>query len=182
MTQILALSGSPAPHSRTALLAEYTIDLLSGGGFDAGHLPLRQLPAEELLHGQAEAPELSRAVDAVALADGVIVATPVAQAAYSGLLKTFLDLLPHSALAGKTVLPLATGHSAAQAMTIDYALGPVLRHLGARHVVAGCFVLDRDISRQPDRHITLQSPSRHQLDQVVDDFTESLPSGTTTYP
>lgn len=37
----------------------------------------------------------------------VILATPVYKAAYSGLLKTFLDLLPQGGLRDKVVLPIA---------------------------------------------------------------------------
>jgi len=47
----------------------------------------------------------------VAAADVVVVAVPVYKAAYSGLRKVFLDLLPQTALKGKTVLPLGTGGS-----------------------------------------------------------------------
>ena len=56
----------------------------------------------------------------------VIVATPIYKAAYSGLLKVFLDLLPAEALRGKTVLPLASGGSVAHLLALDYALKPVL--------------------------------------------------------
>ncbi len=56
----------------------------------------------------------------------MVIGTPVYKAAYSGLLKSLLDLLPQYALAGKTVLPLATGGSTAHVLAIDYALRPVL--------------------------------------------------------
>src|SRR5918912_82296 len=47
------------------------------------------------------------------------------KAAYTGLLKAFLDLLPQYALGGKTVLPLVTGGTPAHVLTVDYALRPV---------------------------------------------------------
>ena len=62
----------------------------------------------------------------VANAQLIVVATPVYKAAYSGLLKVFLDLLPQTALAGKTVLPLATGGSPHHMLALDCALRPVL--------------------------------------------------------
>lgn len=178
MTHILAVSGSPSRGSHTALLVEHTIDRLSVTGFDASHLEVRRLPADELLRGQAEAPEISRAVDAVALADGIIVATPVVKASYTGLLKTFLDVLPRSALSGKTVLPLVTGGTVAHLLAIDYALRPVLTALGARHVVGGCFLLDRDIARRPDGGALVQPVSEARLFDVIDEFIESLPART----
>ncbi len=82
----------------------------------------------------------------VAAADGIVVATPVYKAAYSGLLKTFLDMLPQFALRGKVVLPLATGGSIAHVLAIDYALRPVLSSLDPLHVVNGLFVLDKQIT------------------------------------
>jgi FMN reductase len=63
----------------------------------------------------------------------VVVATPVYKAAYSGLLKVFLDVLPQTALKGKLVLPLATGGSPHHMLALDYALRPVLQSLGAPH-------------------------------------------------
>lgn len=77
--------------------------------------------------------------------DALVVATPIYQAAYSGLLKTFLDLLPQHAFAGKPVLPLATGGSPAHVLALDYALRPVLTALGAQ-VSQGRFILDRHIT------------------------------------
>ena len=39
----------------------------------------------------------------------VVIATPVYKAAYSGILKAFLDLLPQDGLDGKLVLPTPAG-------------------------------------------------------------------------
>ena len=61
----------------------------------------------------------------------MVVSTPVYKAAYSGVLKVFLDLLPQFGLAGKVVLPLVTGGTASHVLAIDYALRPVLLALGA---------------------------------------------------
>ena len=87
------------------------------------------------------------AVASVHAADVVVVATPIYKAAYSGLLKTFLDLLPQDALRGKTVLPLATGGSAAHLLALDYALKPVLAALGARDILDGVFATDAQLVR-----------------------------------
>ncbi len=66
----------------------------------------------------------------------VVVATPIYKAAYTGGLKALFDILPQSALRGKTVLPLATGGSPAHLLAIDYALKPVLSALGASDLAA----------------------------------------------
>ena len=87
------------------------------------------------------------AVRKVSRAHVVLVATPIYKAAYSGLLKAFLDLLPQDALRGKTVLPLATGGSIAHLLALDYALKPVLSALGARDILDPVFATDAQIGK-----------------------------------
>ncbi|WP_327279086.1 MULTISPECIES: NADPH-dependent FMN reductase [unclassified Streptomyces] len=173
MPTLLALSGSPSPHSRTAVVADHVLRRLAHAGFDTAHLAVRELPAADLLSARRGEPELRRALAAVAEADGIIVATPVYKASYTGLLKAFLDLLPQDGLAGKTVLPIATGGSLAHVLTLDYALRPVLAALGARHVTAGRFVLDSSVERGagPDR---LRPEAELDLFQAVDEFAAAL--------
>ena len=108
---------------------------------------VRDLPAEALLAADVQHPAIAAAVQAVEAAELVIVSTPIYKAAYSGLLKVFLDLLPPDALRGKLVLPLATGGSPAHFLALDYALKPVLSALGARHVLDGVFATDAQLRR-----------------------------------
>ncbi|MFF4320682.1 NADPH-dependent FMN reductase [Streptomyces sp. NPDC001568] len=173
MPRLLALTGSPSVHSRTAVVADHVLRRLSHAGFEASHLAVRDLPAADLLAARRDEPDIRRALEAVAAADGLVIATPVYKASYTGLLKAFLDLLPQDGLAGKTVLPLATGGSLAHVLTIDYALRPVLAALGARHVTAGRFVLDSSVERGngPDR---LLPEAELDLFQAVDEFADAL--------
>ena len=144
---ITSISGSPSERSRSAWLTQFALTRLEGVATRSDHIALRELPADALLGAQAQAPGIAQAVESVALADLVIVGTPIYKAAYSGLLKVFLDLLPPDALRGKTVLPLATGGSAAHFLALDYALKPVLSALGARHVLDGIFATDAQLQR-----------------------------------
>ncbi|MGW2272437.1 NADPH-dependent FMN reductase [Streptomyces yangpuensis] len=175
MPKLLALTGSPSAHSRTAVVADHALRHLSHAhaGYETATLAVRELPAADLLAARRGEPEIRRALEAVAEADGLIIATPVYKASYTGLLKAFLDLLPQDGLAGKTVLPLATGGSLAHVLTIDYALRPVLAALGARHVTAGRFVLDSTVERGsgPDR---LRPEAELDLLQAVDEFADAL--------
>lgn len=91
----------------------------------------------KLLHAQFEHPLIRQALAEVAQAHVVLIATPIYKAAYSGVLKAFLDLLPQDALRGKTVLPLATGGSIAHLLALDYALKPVLSALGRQEPTMG---------------------------------------------
>jgi len=139
---VVSVSGSPSPDSRSANLLRFIERRLAGQAARVRHIALRELPAADLLHAQADSPALRVAVAAVAEADLVLVATPIYKAAYSGLLKVFLDLLPPDALRGKIVLPLATGGSPGHLLALEYALKPVLAALGARHVLDAVYVVD----------------------------------------
>jgi FMN reductase len=175
MPTLLVISGSPSRGSRTARLGGHLARRLSLSGFDVEHLDLRGLPPDALLEADTDHPELRRALDQVAAANGVIVATPVYKAAYTGLLKAFLDLLPQDGLAGKTVLPLATGGTLAHVLSIDYALRPVLSALAARHVVGGVFLLDRSIEASGTDIVQLAPDAEQRLLEAVDSFIDSLP-------
>ncbi|MFE0862471.1 NADPH-dependent FMN reductase [Streptomyces rochei] len=177
MATVLALSGSPSRTSRTATLAEHTASDLRSRGHRSFVLALRDLPAAALLSADTHDTSLARAVDLVAESDALVVATPIYKAAYSGLLKTFLDLLPQHAFAGKPVLPLATGGSPAHVLALDYALRPVLTALGAQ-VTQGWFVLDRHITTAPDGAMTLDHNDELKLANVTDQFVLALPSRT----
>jgi FMN reductase len=142
MTPIVVISGSPSSSSKTARLASLVTDSLTADGLPATHLQVRDLPPEALMHADFNHPAIVAALAQVAAAEGVVFATPTYKAAYSGLLKTFIDLFPQFGLTGKAVLPLATGGSLAHVMTLDYALRPVLHSLGARHVVQSHFMIE----------------------------------------
>lgn len=138
---ILLLGGSPAAVSSTGRLLDHVADRLAekSPGHRYHKIQVRDLPAHALLHAETSDLAIKRALAAVAEADAVIIATPVYKASYTGLLKAFLDLLPQDGLAGKLVLPLATGGSQSHMLALDYALRPVLHALDARHVLTGIY-------------------------------------------
>jgi FMN reductase len=174
MANTLIITGSPSTSSRTSALSRTVGERLGKLGADSSLLELRTLPAEDLLNARVEAPTIAAALARVAAAQGVIVATPVYKAAYSGLLKTFLDLLPQFGLRSKVVLPLATGGTLAHVLSIDYALRPVLSSLDALHVVAGLFVLDKQLVIQPDGALELSAELSNQLDATLANYGASL--------
>ncbi|MBV8503508.1 MAG: NADPH-dependent FMN reductase [Paucibacter sp.] len=140
---IAAISGSPSLRSRSTALLQIALARLEDAQQQTVHV--RELPPAALLAADAQVPQIRAALAVVEAADLVIVATPIYKAAYSGLLKVFLDLLPQDALRGKTVLPLATGGSTAHLLALDYALKPVLTALGARHILDGVFATDAQL-------------------------------------
>lgn len=172
MSTILVLLASPSARSRTATLAGVVARDLAGDGHDVQVLDLKALPPDALLRGDTSAPAVTAAIQQVLVADALIVATPIYKASYSGLLKTFLDLLPQHALLGKVVLPLATGGTIAHVLAIDYSLRPVLAALGAAHVTAGRFVIDRHIDAQAGT--VTDEAARECLARTADGFRLAL--------
>ncbi|MBD3010200.1 NADPH-dependent FMN reductase [Streptomyces sp. 5-10] len=174
MAAVLSVSGSPSAVSRTAHLLRHVTSRLTRHGHEVATLNVRTLPADALLGADFHHPAIVEAAARFEHADGVVIGTPVYKAAYSGLLKALLDLLPQYALAGKTVLPLATGGSTAHVLAIDYALRPVLSSMGAAHIVQGRFTLDRDIA-VGDERADIDPAAADALDRVTDAFSTALP-------
>ena len=138
---IIALAGSPSANSRSTALLRHVLDRFADS--EPRHeIVLRDLPAAALVRADGADPAIRRARELLAAARLVVVATPIYKASYSGLLKTFLDLLPQDALRGKTVLALGTGGSVAHLLALDYALKPVLAALGARHILDTVYATD----------------------------------------
>ncbi|MEU1481510.1 FMN reductase [Streptomyces sp. NPDC001668] len=87
---------------------------------------------------------LAAAQEAVAGADGLIVVTPVFSASYSGLFKSFFDVLEPEALAGKPVLIAATGGTARHSLVLEHALRPLFAYLKAVVVPTGVYAASED--------------------------------------
>jgi len=145
--KITSILGSPTALSRSGALLRVAQSLLQEHATTLDVVSVRDLPAQALVHAQFSDLAIQDAIRKVSQAQVILVATPIYKAAYSGLLKSFLDLLPQGGLRGKTVLPLATGGSTAHLLALDYALKPVLSALGARDILDAVYASDAQISR-----------------------------------
>ncbi|MGV9937892.1 FMN reductase, partial [Streptomyces olivaceoviridis] len=87
---------------------------------------------------------LAAAQDAVTRADGLIVVTPVFSASYSGLFKSFFDVLDKDALTGKPVLIGATGGTGRHSLVLEHALRPLFAYLRAVVVPTGVYAASED--------------------------------------
>ncbi|MDX3248256.1 FMN reductase [Streptomyces sp. ME18-1-4] len=88
--------------------------------------------------------KLAAALEAVSAADGLVVVTPVFSASYSGLFKSFFDVLDPDALAGKPVLIAATGGSARHSLVLEHALRPLFAYLRAVVVPTAVYAASED--------------------------------------
>ncbi|MDB5894812.1 MAG: reductase [Rhodoferax sp.] len=164
---VLLIAGSPSERSRSAALLDSVSHRLTARGAQVERLSIRDLSPQALLLADTSHPSIRNAIDQVARARAVVIATPVYKAAYSGVLKVFLDLLAQNALQGKTVLPLATGGSPHHMLALDYALRPVLQSLAARHILPGVYVTDSQVVMTPEGAHTISDDITRRLDDSV---------------
>ncbi|RNL60606.1 NADPH-dependent FMN reductase [Nocardioides marmoriginsengisoli] len=148
--QIVVVTAGLSDPSSTRLLA----DLLAGAAGTAlpeaevtviELRPLAHALTDHLLTGFATG-ELAEALAKVAAADGLIVVSPVFSASYSGLFKTFFDVLETGALDGTPVLIAATAGTARHSLVLEHALRPLFSYLHAVVVPTGVFAATDDFA------------------------------------
>jgi FMN reductase len=152
-TRTLAVvSAGLSTPSSTRLLADRltaaTVDALRAHGDDATVevVELRDHArdlADNLVTGFANR-SLRAAIDTVVGADGLIAVTPVFSASYSGLFKTYADVLDEDALTGTPVLLGATAGTARHSLVIEHALRPLFAYLRAIPAPTGVFAASED--------------------------------------
>ncbi|WP_367574081.1 CE1759 family FMN reductase [Streptomyces griseoaurantiacus] len=107
---------------------------------------LRELAVEIAHHftNGFPGPSLAAALRAVTEADALIVVTPVFSASYSGLFKSFFDVMEKDALAGTPVLIGATGGSARHSLVLEHAMRPLFAYLRAVVVPTAVYAASED--------------------------------------
>ncbi|MEH0576607.1 MULTISPECIES: FMN reductase [Streptomyces] len=155
MKLVVVSAGLSVPSS-TRLLADRLAAATAGRtSADIEVVELRDL-AVEIAHNFTNGfpgRKLAAALEAVTAADGLIVVTPVFSASYSGLFKSFFDVLDPDALAGKPVLIAATGGSARHSLVLEHALRPLFAYLRAVVVPTAVYAASEDWGAQglPER-------------------------------
>lgn len=172
---VVLLSGSPSARSRSELLLAHVRQRLQAYQVEVSLVRVRDFPAEALLHADFASAAVQQLQAVVASADGLVVATPVYKASFTGALKVLLDLLPERALAHKVILPIGSGGSAAHLLAVDYALKPVLAALKAQEMLPGVFAVDKQIS-YPENGYPAQFDNEllERLDESVDQLLAAL--------
>jgi len=171
--RVISLAGSPRYPSRSTALLTLCQASLEKRGVEVIPWNLHNFQPEDLLYARFDSPALLALKEDLESADGLIVATPVYKASFSGALKTLLDLLPERALEHKVVLPLATGGTIAHMLAVDYALKPVLNALKAQEVLHGVFADDTQITHY-DRHPELSQVLAARIDDALETFFHAL--------
>ena len=146
---IVVISAGLGQPSSTRLLADQ-LAAATAGGLPAGTqiitIELRELAhdiVDNLLTG-FPSPALGEAIGQMLRADGVIAVTPLYNGSYTGLFKSFFDVLHPEALAGKPVLIAATGGTARHSLALEHAIRPLFTYLRAVTVPTAVFAATED--------------------------------------
>jgi FMN reductase len=153
MTFTLAvISAGLSQPSSTRLLADRLSATVNAQLRSAGHdvlvevvelRPLAHALADNLVTGFPN-PDLEAAISTVSRADALVAVTPIFTASYSGLFKTFFDVLDTDALAGKPTLVAATAGTARHSLALEHALRPLFAYLRAVVVPTAVFAATED--------------------------------------
>jgi FMN reductase len=113
--------------------------------------------------------ELATAVQTVTDADALIAVTPVFSASYSGLFKSFFDVLDDGALSGKPVLVAATAGTARHSLVLEFSLRPLFAYLRAVVVPTAVFGASEDFGSNASGSLTerVERAGRELADLVV---------------
>ena len=156
MTKLAIISGGLREPSSTRLLADRITAAVEAALADrnltvtASLIELRPLGRpiiDAMLAGFASS-DLTTAFETVADADGVIAVTPAFNASFSGLFKSFFDVLPEETLSDMPVLIAATGGTERHSLVLEHALRPMFSYLHAVVSPTGVYAATHDFGAQ----------------------------------
>ena len=158
MKKLVVVNGGVSDPSTTRILAERIADSVvaqvskRGEGLEVEYVDLRQLASSlaTVMSTGVYDEKLRRALDTVSAADGLIAATPVFAASYSGLFKMFFDALDKDALTSMPVVVAATAGTARHSLVLDYAMRPLFSYLRATVMPTAVFAATDDFGADAD--------------------------------
>ncbi len=184
MTKLAIISAGLREPSSTRLLADRLVVAVEAQFASrnvtvvSSVIELRRLGrsiTDTMLTGFA-APELESAFETVANADGLIAVTPAFNASFSGLFKSFFDVLPEETLSEMPVLIAATGGTERHSLVLEHALRPMFSYLHAIVSPTGVYAATEDFgARQGAAGLS------ERIEKAANDFARLLQScGTRT--
>ncbi len=181
--RVVVVSGGLGTPSSSRMLADQLAEAarreFDGAGFlaEVTTVELRELAldiANNLVTGFAP-PALAAALKSVTEADALIVVSPVFSGSYSGLLKSFFDVVDNTALDGMPVVIAATGGSVRHSLMLDHAMRPLFSYLRARVATTAVYAGPEDWGTGSDGEPALDQ----RVTRAAKELT-SMVTGTTT--
>lgn len=149
---IVVLSGGVGVPSSTRMLADQVANATSKAlqtmeyDVNVTVVELRDLAHHvvDMTFTRFPAPALAETCDKLRRADGVIAVTPTFNTSYSGMFKSFFDVLDEGILADTPMLLGATGGAARHSLVLDYAMRPMFSYLKADVLPTTVFAATED--------------------------------------
>ena len=163
MTKAVIINGGNTKKSRLTAIQQKVERFFEQEEIDFHSLYVHELPATDLITANFASEDIQRANQQVAEAEIVVILTPIYKASFTGILKTYLDLLPQKALEGKIIVPLAVGGSFGHLLAIEYALKPVLSVLGATEILNTVYIIDQQIERLATGGFRIEDEAEQRL-------------------
>ncbi|WP_373418243.1 FMN reductase [Arthrobacter sp. BF1] len=150
-TVVVISAGLGVPSSTRMLADQISADVqqrLSAAGADPviDVIDLRDYAtdiANNMVSGYA-GPALAEVIKRVEAADAMIAVTPTFSASYSGLFKSFFDVLDPKFLDGMPVVFGATGGSSRHSLVLDMAIRPLFSYLRAHTMPTAIYASPED--------------------------------------
>lgn len=152
MTNLVAVSAGMSDASSTRMLTDR---IAAAAQARIENVSVETVSLRELAHDITDAnltgfasARLQQVLDSITAADAVIAVTPTFKASYTGLFKSFFDVLESDALIGKPVIVAATGGTARHSLILDFAMRPLFAYLQALVMPTGVFASPHDWGTQ----------------------------------
>lgn len=170
--KVTLISGSPSEPSSTDAVLKFVEKELQAKGIETVMITPDMVPSEDLTSGNYMSPAVHKITEEIKASAGLVVASPVYKAAYTGVLKSLLDLIPQGAFKYKHILPIMTGGTPAHLLALEYSLKPLLAQLEGLNL-KGVYVLSEQIDEAKLEAIIDESVENRLLKQL-EYFTELI--------
>jgi FMN reductase len=175
--KLVVISAGLSQPSSTRLLADQLSAAAGRAAAQLGvHLDVQVVELRDLAHDITDnmltgfaKPALKQAQEAVTAADALITVTPVFSASYSGLYKSFFDVLDKDALVDKPVLLAATAGTARHSLVLEHALRPLFSYLRAAIIPTSVFAASDDWGAN-----SVEGPLRGRIDRAAAELAREI--------
>jgi FMN reductase len=171
MRSLIVISGGLRNPSSTRLLADQLAAATTAALAEPATTRVVELRehahdiTNNLLTGFA-APALQEVLDALTAADGVIAVTPIFNASYGGLFKSFFDIVDDSSLVDKPVLLGATGGTGRHSLALEHAVRPLFGYLRALTIPTAVYASTEDFAGD-DLHGRIERAGQELAAQIA---------------
>src|SRR5699024_224055 len=172
MSNIVLISGSPSVSSGSNKILNHVGSILQQENFTVDYVSVQDIPLDDLFYGNFNSPIIQKISEQIKNVKGIVIAFPVYKAAFTGILKSLIDILPQDSFKSKPVLPIMTGGSMAHLLALEYSLKPLIAILKG-HSLRGVYILDTQIDKEKQNPI-IDEAINNRINQQTNYFVDAI--------